>query len=54
MKNKKDKKSKPQQKAESAVDAFVNGDSAKSDPQGSYTGRPMGNQAVPTQDSDDL
>lgn len=50
--SKKDKKLS--KKVSSVVDAFVDEDSFKIDPNGSYTGRPLDKYEKPVQDADDL
>ena len=44
----------PQEKAFQVVDAFVNDETDKIDPTGSYTGKPTTKNEAPTQDADDL
>lgn len=43
-----------QEKAFQAVNAFVNKETDKIDPLGSYTGNPTDKKETPTQDGDDL
>ena len=55
LKNKAKKKDiKIGEKVQSAIDAFINKDTDKIDPTGSYTGKPTTPNEKPTQDSDDL
>lgn len=53
MKNKKSDK-ELSQKAKDAVDAYVSPESFKTDPNGSWTGRPEDKTEKPIQDADDL
>ncbi len=48
------KENNKQSKAQQVVDAFVKKSSQKTDPLGSYTGKPLDANSVPTQDQDDL
>ncbi len=41
-------------KSENAVESYVKDDSFKSDPNGSWTGRPIDKNDKPEQDADDL
>ena len=52
----KDKKEKKQNSAlvNEIIDTFVNGESLKSDPNGSYTGKGTNPFSTPVQDQDDL
>ncbi len=45
---------RPDPKTQSVIDAFVSPKMKKSDPQGSYTGKPVNKNEVPVQDADDL
>lgn len=40
--------------AKEIVDSIINEPPSETDPLGSYTGRPMDENAVPVQDADDL
>lgn len=53
-KNKAKFESKAQQKAQQVVDAYVNHFQLRSDPMGSWTGKPETPGDVPVQDADDL
>ncbi|MBE7027334.1 MAG: hypothetical protein E7410_07245 [Ruminococcaceae bacterium] len=48
------KESKAQKKAQQVVDAYVDKSQLKSDPMGSWTGKPQNSNEVPVQDADDL
>ena len=48
------KESKAQKKAQQVVDAYVGKSQLKSDPMGSWTGKPQNPNDVPVQDADDL
>lgn len=51
----KDKKqNKPSKLVKEIIDTFINGDSLKSDPNGSYTGKGTNPFSTPVQDQDDL
>ena len=55
LKNKKSKNNEtPQEKAFQAVNAFVNEETEKIDPTGSYTGNPTTKKETPTQDVDEI
>lgn len=51
---KKKKMMEPTQRAMEITDVFVSQGSMKSDPNGSYTGKPIDPNEVPVQDADDL
>lgn len=48
------KTSKAQKKAREVVDAYVGKNQIKSDPMGSWTGKPKNPADTPVQDADDL
>ena len=51
----KDKKqNKPSKLVKEIIDTFINEDSLKSDPNGSYTGKGTNPFSTPVQDQDDL
>ena len=57
MSEKSDKISKRrriQKKVDAVTDAYLSYDSLKTDPQGSYTGKPVSLYDKPVQDADDL
>lgn len=54
MDNRKEKKSKAQQKGEKAAAAFLSKGSLKQDPSGSYTGSRKNHDGQPDQDADDI
>ncbi len=45
---------RPDPKTQSVIDAYVSPKMKRSDPQGSYTGKPVNKNEVPVQDADDL
>lgn len=45
---------KPEKTAQQIIDSIVNMPPSETDPNGSYTGRPADENAVPVQDADDL
>lgn len=45
---------KPDAKTQEVIDAYVSPKMKRSDPQGSYTGKPVDKYEVPVQDADDL
>lgn len=54
MDDRKEKKSKAQEKGEKAADAFLSKDSLRQDPAGSYTGNRKKRDGRPDQDADDI
>ena len=54
MKFSKEVSGKKVKKAWEVVNSYVGQEQLKTDPQGSYTGKPRGEGEVPVQDADDL
>lgn len=48
------KRLKPDAKVQSVIRAYSSQKAKQSDPQGSYTGKPVNQNEVPVQDADDL
>jgi len=48
------KKKKVMEKAKEVCRSYVDKDSFRTDPNGSYTGRPADEKEIPVQDADDL
>lgn len=45
---------RPDPKTQSVIDAYASPKAKRSDPLGSYTGKPINKNEVPVQDADDL
>jgi len=48
------KRKKIKEKSEAVAKAYVSGEMLRTDPQGSYTGKPIDKYETPVQDADDL